>query len=102
MSYGLGQGLFQFPSNATGVTVTGYQVGTPTLDQLNQYLAQLPVTTPTEAAQVDPYLLQAAAIGASDGTSPIGVPSGPGTLPVSWLFIGMIALGLAFLVAAKK
>ena len=31
---------------------------TPTLtaDQLNQYLAQLPVTTPTEAAQVDPYL----------------------------------------------
>ena len=73
---------------------------TPTLtaDQLNQYLAQLPVTTPTEAAQVDPYLLQAAAIGASGGTSPIG----PGTLPVSWLFIGVIALGLAFLFAAKK
>ena len=59
---------------------------TPTLtaDQLNQYLAQLPVTTPTEAAQVDPYLL----IGASGGTSP--------------LFIGVIALGLAFLFAAKK
>ena len=102
----LGQSLFQF-SDSSPVTVTGYQVGTPTADQ-------------TASAQQQAYDLslenfnQAVSVGTTpDASNPFSLPnlsapsapsapSGPGTLPVSWLFIGVAVIGLMFLFAAKK
>lgn len=79
---------------ATGITEVGYKVETPTSDQIEAALNQLPVNSPAEYSQdlsILPNILNPA-------------PSAPGTAPIGglqinpWLIIAAVGV-LAFAVA---
>jgi hypothetical protein len=105
--YGLGQALFQVPADTSGITVSGYPIGSPTPDQI-------------ALAQEQAYQLglenfnQAVSVGtSSDASNPFSLPAiltgsagssagAPSATPVNWLTIGLIAGGLLLLGMAVK
>jgi hypothetical protein len=111
MSYGLGQGLFQFPSDATGVTVSGYQVGTPTPAQLASAQSQayalslenfnnsVPVGTTPDTS--NPFSLSDLSASLFPASTPSGTPS---AMPINWVTLGVIGFALLMLglVLGKK
>ena len=109
----LGQSLFQF-SDSSPVTVTGYQVGTPTADQtasaqqqaydlsLENFNESVSVGTTPDAS--NPFSLSD--LSASLFPASTGTPSGtPTATPVNWLTLGLIGFSLLLLglaAAGKK